>query len=594
LIRAFLLLCLAGLACADSGSRPPNVVILLADDLGLSDLSRSGGAVPTRGIDSLFEQGVEVRPLLVAPVCSPSRAGLLTGRHPARVGIGPNALHAASGAALAREELTLAEAFGAAGYATALIGKWHLGFEPGPNEQGFDRFVGLFGAANDYFDRGRSGSAEPDWVRDGRPLSEVGYTTDLIREHAIAFMRENAERPFFLLVSFTALHEPLAAKPEDLARVPAAISDRRARVRAGALLALDAAVGAIVAAADEQAGPGTLIIFLSDNGPSSERDAGGLRGGKHGVYEGGVRSPLAVRWPGALPAGTRRDALMAIEDLYPTLLALAGVTRPAGPPLDGLDFAATLERGEPGPREQVFFIWRDADAIRTARDKLVRRVASSELYDLERDPQESLNLAAERPGRVRELSERLDRWEASIPVYPAQRPVALPEPARAEPEGEVLEVHVPSGARGPLRVQVAPRRLLPRAGDRLELDVYVPPGAPTSGFRFEIARRDGRGSLAATDAVDQHGQLVSDPRVGFPQAEGQWARRVIGLGSSGPNKLKGLWIELEPRASDDYRIYLDNVRVRRADGSLVELSSGPQRLADPHVRAVELSDLPGR
>jgi hypothetical protein len=121
--------------------------------------------------------------------------------------------------------------------------------------------------------------------------------------------------------------------------------------------------------------------------------------------------------------------------------------------------------------------------------------------------------------------------------------------------------------------------------------VTRPAGPPPDGLDFAAT---GGGSLAATDAVDQHGQLVSDPRVGFPQANGQWARRVIGLGSSGLNKLKGLWIELEPSPRDGYRSYLDNVRVRRADGSLVELSSGPQRLADPHVRAVELSDLPGR
>ncbi len=555
-----------------------NVVLLLADDLGWGDLSSKGGTTPTPHIDRLFSQGVEMRTFMVMPVCSPTRAGLLTGRHPVRVGIAPATVNADVGVHLSGRETTLAEAFKAAGYKTALIGKWHLGYKPSPNDQGFDLFYGLFGAAVDYNNRTRRRDGTVDWFVNGRRLIEEGYTTDLIRDRAIHFVRENKDSPFFLYVSFTAVHNPVQATPEYIDRVPKAIQGSKARTRAGMLIALDDAVGAVVQALEENGlADQTIVVFASDNGPTPDGSAKPFRGRKHTVYDGGVRSPAVIRWSGHLEAGGYTDALLGVEDLYPTLLKLTGAPIPKGLPLDGKDFSACLTDNAPSPRQEYCWIWRNCDAIRTARYRLIRYWDRQELYDLRKDPSETRNLVKELHNVAGELERRLDKWEASIPSYPSHVPIKVARSAVPEPTGEVLQLRV-SRQGGPgteeLAILLGTERILVKPGDRLEFDALVAEGSMTEGLRVDIARpRRANSGFSRTKAVDQFGNLMTSS-ASLRHLQGQWVRRIVGLANSGPGPMAGLWLNFSGKEKGDYLLYVDNVVVRRADGPIVELYRG--------------------
>ncbi|MFQ5929607.1 MAG: sulfatase-like hydrolase/transferase [Acidobacteriota bacterium] len=572
-----------------------NVVLLLADDLGWGDLSCKGGAVPTPHIDRLFSQGVELRTFLVMPVCSPTRAGLLTGRHPVRVGIAPATVNADVGVHMGGEETTLGEAFKAAGYTTALIGKWHLGYKPSPNQQGFDLFYGLFGAACDYHDRTRQRDGTVDWFRNGERLVEKGYTTDLIRDRAVRFVRENRDHPFFLYVPFTAVHNPVQATQHYIDRVPEAIQDPKARTRAGMVIALDDAVGAIVRALDDGGlAERTIVVFASDNGPTPDGSAKPFRGRKHTVYDGGVRSPTVIRWSGRLEAGRYTDALLGVEDLYPTLLKLTGVPIPQGLPLDGRDFSACLTNNAPSPRQDYCWIWRNCDAIRTARYRLIRYWDQRELYDLQKDPSETTNLVKQLPELARTLETRLDEWEASIPSYPSHVPIKAARSAVAAPAGEVLEVRV-SRRRGPqseeLAIMLGSERILVKPGDRLEFDMLVAEGSTTEGFRVDIARpRRNNSGFARTKAVDQFGNLLATS-ASLRHLQGRWVRRVVGLANSGPGPTAGLWLNFGGKEKGDYLVYVDNVIFQRADGTIVELYRGGKPRQEPPAVAAGYSNI---
>ena len=343
----------------------PNVVVILADDLGWGDLSCHGGTTPTPSLDRLFQEGVELRTMLVTPLCSPTRASLLTGRHPARTGIGPFVINPDTSAHLKPEETTLAEAFKAAGYATAGFGKWHLGNKPTPHEQGFDLFCGCAGAAVDYFNRHRQRDDRLDWKLNGEPLEEQGYTTDLIRDRAVKYL-ESCRQPFFLYVPFTAVHNPQQAAETYLQRVPKTITDPAQRTYAAMVIALDDGVGGILQALQTRGlAENTIVFFASDNGGTPTGNNKPLRGGKHTLYEGGVRSPSVMRWPARLEDGRQTQAMLTIEDVYPTLLSLASVTRPKGLPLDGRDFSDVLLKNAVSPRDTQYWFFLNCDSIRT-------------------------------------------------------------------------------------------------------------------------------------------------------------------------------------------------------------------------------------
>lgn len=404
-------------ACGPSGpdrSRP-NVVILLADDLGWNDVGFHGGPIDTPHLDRFAAESLVLERFYVTPSCVSTRAGLLTGRHPRREG------------ALRPGDVTLAELLGEAGYRhRALVGKWHLGPVQHPLDRGFTHFYGALGGAIDYFDHravgvakgGRLVLGEPDWYRDRKPDLEVGYSTDLIARESIRFLERHRDEPQFLYVAFNAPHVPLQAKPEDLAAFRAeAASDRsrafgdneeqNRRAYAAVVSALDGAIGAILAAIDRLGlRENTLVFFLSDNGAWVAHGIGDnapLRGRKNTLWEGGIRVPAALRWPGVVPVG-RSDDLVAYIDLVPTLQRITGAPLPDGHRLDGVDVLGVL-RGEDPPPDRLLRIGPGSAVSRQWKLK------DGALFDLQADPGETTDVAARHPDVVASLERRLRSGE---------------------------------------------------------------------------------------------------------------------------------------------------------------------------------------
>jgi arylsulfatase A-like enzyme len=402
----------------------------MADDLGWGDVGFHDGRFPTPAIDGLASEGVELSHFYVLPVCSPTRAALLTGRHPLRYGMQQGATHLPLG------ERTLAQDLRDAGYTTAVVGKWHLGWDhPAylPLQRGFDHQYGLYTGATDYFSRTFAGSDDPNWFRDDQPLVEKGYATDLIADEAVRLIEaQDPKRPLFLWVSFNAPHMPLRAAPRHRDLYPELRPTLRlyGQVVAG----LDEGIAKVLAAIDRKGlRERTVVLFVSDNGPSSKvpSSAGKLRGHKHLLYEGGVRVPAVIRWPGALPAGQVFEPPLHVVDLRPTFLGLAGVRPPSDAALDGIDFWPALARGEPLPREVLLYNAdreeRRASAIRKGRWKLVLHGRRAELFDLDRDPYETQNVVARHPRIRQELEVLLEEYRAqAVDAMPGGRRV-LPE-----------------------------------------------------------------------------------------------------------------------------------------------------------------------
>jgi arylsulfatase A-like enzyme len=429
--------CLLSTAVAAAAAPRPDVVYIIADDLGWGDVGFHGGSAPTPHLDRLARDGLELGCHLVAPVCSPTRAALLTGRCWSRFGV----VDPQNERSLPWETLTLPRALGAAGYASALVGKWHLGSAPEelPNRFGFDTSYGsIAGGVTSFTHRYKNGPFTHTWHRDGKILDEEGHVTDLLAAEAVrrieALAAAPADRaPYFLYVPFTAVHLPVQEPAGWLARVPAAIEGDVARHYAACIMHLDDAVGRIVAAI-EKAGTRdrTLIVFTSDNGGTTAANTGQdyppdgspagiipgnnrpFRGAKQTLYDGGVRVPTVVSWPGHVKPG-RVDAPVQIADWMPTLCGLAGHTPDRDPHWDGMDIGGLLARHEPPPERPIYAVgpaWK-ARSLRLGRWKLIVTAAEagqperSELYDLATDPAEAHDLAADRPAEVARLRKTL-------------------------------------------------------------------------------------------------------------------------------------------------------------------------------------------
>ena len=596
-LLAILLAALTGSAAAHGRSQTPaadrpNVVVILADDLGWGDISLHGGTTPTPNIDGLFRESTELTNFVVTPLCSPTRAALLTGRHPARVGIAPFVVNPKTPATMRPEEVTLAEAFRTAGYATAGYGKWHLGFVYPTRSEGFDEFIGCMAGGVDYFKHTRPKIPdEIDWWRNNEPLDEEGYATDLIRDRAVRYVRSSGDRPFLLYVPFTAVHNPLQATDEYLRRVPASVTDKNKRIYSAMIHSLDKAVGAILRAIREKGiERNTIVFFASDNGATPTGNNLPFRGGKHTIYEGGIRSTTAIRWPDHIEGQRRIDAFLSAEDFYPTILELTGVARPDGPPLDGKDFSPLLHgtSARDTIREQQCWIWHDCDVIRTKQWKMIRRPHTYELYDLQTDPSETTDVADAHPDLVRQMASRLDAWAASIPVYPSHVPVPLEEPAQATPEGDVLEIRARRDSGNeevflPLVLAHPDSVLSP--GDRFEYDMLVAEDSEQTGFFLDATQRpNDPNPFWWVAAVDQHGTLLEKP-TGFPRARGRWARRVTGLANNAPMRFGFARLAFHGRRRAHYRVYVDNVIIRRATGEVIELyRDGTFNLAPRNVK----------
>lgn len=408
------------------GVRAPNFVFLMADDLGYGDLSCQGARdVRTPNLDRLAREGVRLTDFYAnGPVCTPTRAALLTGRYPQRLGLEGALPPEQAHRGLPPGEPTLATLLRQRGYRTALSGKWHLGYTPerAPNAHGFQRFFGLLGGNHDYFTH-RDRNGKLDLWRDTEPVQIEGYSTHLITREAIRFLEAMREEPFFLYVAFNAPHWPIQG-PQDAHRQITlrgwTQGDRKTYVQM--VEALDAGVGEILAALQRWGlDTNTLVVFTSDNGGDRFSSNAPFSQGKGTLGEGGLRVPCIARWPGHIPPGSVSAQAGITMDWTETMLALAGPTLPSGRWLDGCDLLPVLG-GARRPFKRTLF-WRrvGTDGIQTHRAvrdgdwKLIEsRRGAVQLFDLSRDPAEKTNLATNRPAQVKQLRKRLDRWEADV------------------------------------------------------------------------------------------------------------------------------------------------------------------------------------
>lgn len=413
-------------ASAATAQQPPrpNIVFFLIDDLGYTDVGFNGGDIKTPNIDRLAQGGARLASFYVQPVCSPTRAALMTGRYPMRHGLQVGVVRPWAQYGLPLEERTLPQALKSAGYFTSIIGKWHLGHfrrEYLPTQRGFDHQYGHYNGALDYFTHVRDGGF--DWHRNDRICRDEGYTTVLLGNEAVDLIgKHDRARPLFLYVPFNAPHTPLQALPEHL-QLYEKVQDKKRRTYAAMVHCVDEQIGRIIAAL-EKAGmlENTLVIFSSDNGGPITLGAtnGRLRAGKATLYEGGVRAAAFAAWPARIKAGSIAEPLHMV-DWYPTLLRLAGGSPEQQLPLDGKDIWPVLTEGKPSPHDDILFnITPTQGALRMGPWKLVingkladeeaSKARDVELFNLSDDPSERTNLAAQQPDRVRELRARLDSY----------------------------------------------------------------------------------------------------------------------------------------------------------------------------------------
>lgn len=438
-------------AASGQGGGPeprPNVVVILADDLGYADVSANLDPavrrIPTPHIDRLGADGVRFTAgYVAAPVCGPSRAALMTGRYPQRYGFefnnGPPGRDVVENLGLVAGELTLADLLRDAGYRTGLVGKWHLGSNDAfyPTNRGFDEFFGFLPGATAYIDPSRHGvhsvvideNAAGSSGKRGKAIEVLRgpgrevvdnmdrYLTDELAAEAEAFIGRNRERPFFLYLAFNAPHTPLQVTQKYYDRFPQ-IENEAQRIYAAMVSALDDGVGRVLAALDANGiAENTLVVFLSDNGCAAYIPGlcacEPLRGGKLSHFEGGVRVPFMLRWPARVPAGTVHDLPVSALDILPTAVAAAGARLPADRPFDGSDLLPQLQGGGVAARE--LYWWRaPMRSVRVGDWKLWTSEQGDVgyLFDLSRDPGERNNLFDARPDKVRALSELMVRWHA--------------------------------------------------------------------------------------------------------------------------------------------------------------------------------------
>ncbi|TWU56248.1 arylsulfatase B [Rubripirellula reticaptiva] len=439
---------------AQSGSRP-NIVFIMADDMGWAQPGFNGGnPALTPNMDALADEGMRLSDFYTHSVCAPTRAALLTGRYAFRTWsdwrtedfgkpsylakLGLTLAHNDRGEptrrihALDTEERTIAEALRDAGYFTSLIGKWHLGeWLPGhlPMGQGFEHQYGHYAWGIDYYNKTIVHNAPArfavyDWHRNQQPIHETGYATDLIAAEAdrVIAARKNDDRPFFVYVAFNAVHGPLNPPP-GFSGDP----DDSMAIRDAMLSSLDNAVGRIERSIDQHGfRNNTLLVLCNDNGPVLEELSRPFRGTKNTTYEGGVRQPAILRWPGHTEPGTTKSGLMFIADFFPTFITLANGNHQQDRPIDGIDMTSMLFAGQESPRQEIIY-----DVTGSVRLPTIRRgdfkLMGDVLYNIAKDPGEQTDVADKHPGVVQDLKQRLDKAASERPPL-GDKPLLMDPP----------------------------------------------------------------------------------------------------------------------------------------------------------------------
>ena len=447
-----------GTASAPFAGERPNVVLVLTDDQGWWDMGAHGNPViRTPNMDRLAAEGIEFTRFYASPVCTPTRAALLTGRHYQRTGAVDTYMGRDT---LSSREVTLGDVFTRQGYRTGIFGKWHLGryMKYHPNQRGFQEFFGFwqYGFMHHYQD--------PDELfHNGQRVESTGYITDILTDRAIDFLQASRERPFFLYLPYNAPHSPYLVPDEEIEPYLAkGLPLREARIY-GMITRIDKNLGRLLQAIDDaDLREKTIVIFMSDNGGVSRHFKAGLRGQKGTVYEGGVRVPFVLRWPGRFAAGTKTSAMAQHIDIFPTLCELIGAPLPEDRKIDGKSLLGLLQNPEgKSPHDYLFHQWNRVRPLLDAPDSPLpasfgpgdrRRFRPSwavqdrqgfklvhspqpggsspawELFDLSNDPGEAVNLAAQHPGKVGELRARFKKWFTEVTSGGDDLPNPLPDP----------------------------------------------------------------------------------------------------------------------------------------------------------------------
>ncbi len=387
------------------GAPKPNIILLVSDDMGWNEVGYHGSKIATPHIDRLVKDGMQLDRFYVHPVCSPTRAALMTGRSPARFGV----LGAIGRGVVPKDEHFLPQTFQAGGYQTFMVGKWHLGatdFEHTPNGRGFDHFFGFHGGGINYYTNGGSGAR--GWFRNGQSVAPQGYSTDLLADEAIKLLKNrNKKKPVFLYLPFNAPHQPAQAS-ERLHEKYRKLGFFGRRVgQAGAIEAMDMAIGRVLATIEtEVISKETLVMFFCDNGSGGGGRRGStalpgqlaLRGGKGSVLEGGIRVPAVLRWPGVIRPGTKCGQLISAQDLFPTFSAAAGIKPANQKQFDGVNCWSAIVQNKAMKRPPVIVAGPSGEfAVLHDQWKLTWSPRQMNLYNVKDDPTESKDVILDHP-----------------------------------------------------------------------------------------------------------------------------------------------------------------------------------------------------
>jgi arylsulfatase A-like enzyme len=485
----------------------PNVVVFVADDLGWADVGFHGGTqIETPSLDRLAREGVELGRFYATPICSPTRAALMTGRDPMRLGVAYGVIMPWHNIGIHPDEHFMPQSFQAAGYQTAMLGKWHLGHAQEtyhPNRRGFDLFYGHLHTEVGYFPP-FSNQGGKDFQRDGESIDDDGYETFLLAREASRWIRaRDKDRPFFLYLPFIAPHTPLDA-PEDLKAKYADLSDDRLPARsrqtdstrimrkvmfmpsarpvyAAVVDAMDQAIGRVLDTLEQEGiADETLVLFFSDNGGAAYATGGAdnvpLRGGKGEAFEGGIRVVAAMRWPGVIAAGGKMESVMSVMDVFPTLAAAAGIETRNQRKLDGRSLWLAIAEGKPMPRDEYLFFASETPIkgrfsltafddewklVQEIRQGLLSAEVTSYLFRIREDPYEYHNLAESHPDVVADMARAIHHWRQMYPVAGTRHELVPPPGWRAPKDWASYPISVEELQDGPAPGMAPPKALRP-------------------------------------------------------------------------------------------------------------------------------------
>lgn len=591
----------------------PNILIILADDMGHGDLSINGGKTPTPNIDRILTEGVRFSNFMTNPVCSPTRGGLLTGQHPLRIGAGPE-----TGGNLDVKLANFGNYFQKEGYKTGLFGKWHN--SPSPNEvpnsnninqYGFDRFVGFYAGAVDYYSKGSTG-----WFHDDKLVeNELDYATDLTSKYAIEFMNKskNEDKPFLCYVPFQAVHGPHVVKEELLKRVPTEIMSKVKNLRPydyyrkavvnipdwrkyNAEKYNDASwnnkvdkldpneiamlYSAVITSFDDNVGlimeylkknnllENTIVLFFSDNGGTEY--AGNnypFRGAKHSLFEGGIHSEAAMIIPKTVLSDTQKNIpeMCGYLDIFPTIAELTDSKQKIPSNLDGISLVNLIKgTAKPQTNRYYYWAWRDHDVLRSDQWKLFRYRDKVELYDIVNDIAETKDISASNPEVVQQMLAQITIESKKYGVANIHLPLDI---KRAKPKAKRKIIAIDITSEDDLKKQtlkILKKDFTILANYYFEYDIKVDSNSELSYCYFSPIR--GTNPVFHDKmGVDLNGKLVQSPT----QFGDKWKRVSVGLGTYSPLTFSDLGLTFKFKKPGKTTIYLDNIRIKNLKGEVV-------------------------